>query len=85
MESILTTLPDINYAELYDFVCSRKGMLCITAGVTAAALIGRLLFRKGSVRKTWNKSYDFIVGKCINRHEFFGRLTCILASITKNG
>ena len=52
----------LNYSDLYGYICSTKGMLSIVAGVTAV-VISRYLFRRGSVRKTWNKSYDFIIGK----------------------
>ena len=62
MASILSTI-GISYDEVYKFVCSAKGILCIAVGVTAVVIGSRYLFRTGSVRKTWNKNYDFIIGK----------------------
>ena len=61
MASILSKI-GISYEEVYKFVFSAKGILCIAGGVTAV-VIGRYLFRRGSVRKTWIKNYDFIIGK----------------------
>lgn len=65
MDSQLFETFGINITKLIEFFCSTKGVICIAAGFTAA-IAGKYLFRKRSVRRTWNKTYDFIIGKYVH-------------------
>ena len=64
MDSLKSVL-GINYTDLYEFICSTKGLLFITGVFVAVTIFNKFFLKTGSVRKTWNKSYDFIIGKCI--------------------
>ena len=61
----LTAVLGINYMDLYEFICSTKRLLFITGVFVAVTIFNKFFLKTGSVRKTWNKSYDFIIGKCI--------------------
>ena len=52
--------------SISDFLCSRKGILCIGAGIAVVHILKRLIYGSpGKVRDSWNTHYDFIIGKFV--------------------
>ena len=75
MDSLKSVL-GINYTDLYEFICSTKGLLFITGVFVAVTIFNKFFLKTGSVRQTWNKGYDFIVGEyiCISKQSMEGAL-----------